>query len=207
MFLNFLGVPIIDLRFEGPYGFYHSAYDNHDWVSRFADPGFLRHAELTRIWATLTMRLANADVLPFDEVRYARQIGEFLADVQRRWRAKSARGPSTDLTIAKAALERFAAAAAASLQRSSEAVTRGDRAAIDAINRRLMRVEAALLDPAGLEGRPWYRHQVYAPAFSYEPELLPGLSEAVDAGDTRRVAEQERRLAAALDRAAEVLAP
>jgi len=70
-----------------------------------------------------------------------------------------------------------------------------------------MRVEGALLDSAGLEGRPWYRHQIYAPAFSYEPALLPGLSEAVDAGDTGRVAEQERRLAAALDRAADALAP
>ena len=40
VFLNFLGVPIVDMRFEGPYSLYHSAYDNHDWVSRFADPGF-----------------------------------------------------------------------------------------------------------------------------------------------------------------------
>ena len=206
VFLNFLGVPIVDLRFEGSYGVYHSAYDNHDWVSRFADPGFLRHAELTRIWATLTMRLANADVLPFDELRYASRIGEFLADVQRRWRGK-ARGTSTDLMIARAALARFAAAADAGLQRSSEALRRGDRPAIDAINRGLMRVEAALLDPAGLEGRPWYRHQVFAPAFTYEPKLLPGLSEAIDSGDTARVAEQERRFAAALDRAADVLAP
>jgi len=207
VFLNFLGVPIVDLRFEGPYGVYHSAYDNHDWVSRFADPGFLRHAELTRIWATLTMRLANADVLPFDEVRYARRIGEFLAAVQHRWTSKSAHGTSTDFTIAAAALARFAAAAADGVHRTSEALARGDRLAIDAINQRLMRVEGALLDPAGLEGRPWYRHQIYAPAFSFEPALLPGLSEAVDAGDTVRVAEEERRLAAALDRAADALAP
>ncbi len=70
-----------------------------------------------------------------------------------------------------------------------------------------MRVEPALLDPSGLEGRSWYRHQVYAPAFTYEPEVLPGLSAAVDTGDAGRVAEQERHLAAALNRAAEALSP
>jgi N-acetylated-alpha-linked acidic dipeptidase len=104
-------------------------------------------------------------------------------------------------------LARFESAAAAQAARSSAALQQGDRATLDAINRALMRVEPALLDEAGLPGRTWFRHQVYAPAFGYEAEVLPGLSEAVDAGDVARVAEQERRLAAALDRAATALAP
>src|SRR5262249_33507042 len=32
VFLNFLGVPIADVSFTGPYGVYHSIYDNHLWV-------------------------------------------------------------------------------------------------------------------------------------------------------------------------------
>ena len=207
VFLNFLGVPIVDMRFEGPNTVYHSAYDNHDWVSRFADPGFLRHAELTRIWSVLTMRIANADLLPFDELRYARRIGDFLTGVQQRWARKAQRGTSAGLTVASAALTRFKSAAAAHAARSSAALTHGDRHALDAINRALMRVEPALLDETGIPGRPWFRHQVYAPAFSYEPEVLPGLSEAVDAGNAAQVAEQERHLAAALDRAADALTP
>ena len=70
-----------------------------------------------------------------------------------------------------------------------------------------MRVEPAMIEPVGLAGRPWYRHQIYAPAFSYEPEVLPGLAEAVDSGDPARVAAEERILAAALDRAAGALLP
>ncbi len=205
VFLNFLGVPIVDMRFEGPYGVYHSAYDNHDWVARFADPGFLRHAQLTRIWSTLTARLSNADVLPLDEMRYASRIGDFLGEVERRWAIKAPPGARTGFSDAAAALARFEAAAGRTATQSSEALARGDQASLDAISRALMRVEPALLDPAGLPGRPWYRHQVFAPAFSYQPEVLPGLSEAVDAGDPVRVGEQERRLAAALDRAAEAL--
>jgi N-acetylated-alpha-linked acidic dipeptidase len=83
----------------------------------------------------------------------------------------------------------------------------GDAAALELINRALMDIERAFTDPAGLERRPWYRHQLYAPAFTYAPEVLPLLSEAIDARDPIRVAEAERRLAAALDRAARALAP
>jgi len=207
VFLNFLGVPVVDLRFEGPYTVYHSAYDNHDWVSRVADPRFLRHAELTRIWATLTLRIANAELLPLDERRYARRIGDFLADVRQRWTRNAPRGTSADLTVASTALARFESAAAAHAARASTALELDDRPALDALNRALMRVEPALVDRTGLPGRPWYRHQVYAPAFTYEPETLPGLSEAVDGGHAGRVAEQERRLAGALDRAAAALGP
>ena len=194
VFLDFIGVPIVDMRFQGPYGVYHAAYDTHDWVARFADPGFLRHAALTRIWASVATRLANADLLPFDEVQYAHRIGDFVAEVERRWGAP--------LDRASAALARFDDAAVRHAGAAAAALDGNNQAALDLINRALMEVEPSFIDRAGLDGRPWYRHQLYAPAFTYEPEVLPGVSEAVASGDPRRVAEQERRLAAALDRAA-----
>jgi N-acetylated-alpha-linked acidic dipeptidase len=69
-----------------------------------------------------------------------------------------------------------------------------------------MALEPAFLDRAGLRGRPWYRHLIYAPAFSYEPQVLPGVADAIEAKAPARLAEEERRLAAALDRAAHALA-
>ena len=194
VFLNAIGVPIVDMRFQGPYGVYHSAYDTHDWVARFADPGFVRHAALTRIWASLATRLANADLLPLDEVRYAHRIGDFLSDLERTWGAP--------LRVASAALARFEAAASRHADEAAAALEAGNQSALELGNRALMDVEPSFIDPAGLAGRAWYRHLLYAPAFTYEPELLPGLSEAVDARDAVRVADEERRLAAALDRAA-----
>jgi N-acetylated-alpha-linked acidic dipeptidase len=68
-----------------------------------------------------------------------------------------------------------------------------------------MRAERALLDPAGIPGRPWFRHLVYAPLPSYEAETLPGIREAVQAGDAARARRQATVLAAALRRAAEIL--
>lgn len=193
VFLNFLGVPIADMRFEGPYPVYHSAYDTHDWVAN-VDPGFRRHAELTRIWAALAMRLANADLVPLDQVRYARRIRDFLGETERRWGAP--------LELAFRALERFDAAASGHAAAAAMALAAADTTSLDLANRGLMGVEPSFIEPDGLDGRPWYRHQLYAPAFTYQPEVLPGLFEAVSARDPKRVAEAERRLAAALDRAA-----
>ncbi len=64
VFLNFLGIPVADLSFDGPYGVYHSVYDNHNWVSRIGDPGFHYHAALVKLWGLATLRLASADSLP-----------------------------------------------------------------------------------------------------------------------------------------------
>jgi len=193
VFLNFLGVPIVDMRFQGPYPVYHSAYDTHDWVAQI-DPGFRRHAELTRIWAALAMRLANADLVPLDHLRYARRIGDFLGEIERRW--------GGHLELASQALGRFDAAASRHAAAAALALAAGDTTSLDLMNRSLMDIEPSFIEPAGLDGRPWYRHQLYAPAFNYQPEVLPGLFEAVSARDPKRVAEAERRLAAALDRAA-----
>ena len=95
VFLNFLGVPVADLSFEGPYGVYHSLYDNHDWVATIGDPGFRYHAALVQFWGLVALRLADADVVPLDYEPYARRIGEFAADVERRWIGRPGDGRPT----------------------------------------------------------------------------------------------------------------
>ena len=80
VFLNFLGVPIADMTFTGPYGVYHSVYDNHLWMQKFGDPGFLRHVAMTRVWGVTALRLANADVLPLDYRATADRVREFVTE-------------------------------------------------------------------------------------------------------------------------------
>jgi N-acetylated-alpha-linked acidic dipeptidase len=198
VFLNFVGVPILDMAFDGPYGVYHSMYDNHQWVSRIGDPGFRYHATMTRLWGVMAARLANADALPLDYEPYAERVTEFLNEVEQRW-------PNTRFDLARAANARFARAAAAVTSQIREALAANDIRALEHVNSALMRAERGLLDMRGIPGRPWYRHQIYAPKFTYAPEVLPGLAEAIEAGDAARVQEQEERLAAALDRAAAAL--
>ena len=96
-------------------------------------------------------------------------------------------------------------AAAAFNGRRSEALQRDDTDAFGALNRQLLSVERAFLDAVGIPGRPWYRHLIYAPKFTYAPELLPGVAEAVDAADHARAQAQAERLAIALRKASALL--
>ena len=203
VFLNFLGVPIVDMSFTGPYGVYHSIYDDHLWVSKFGDPGFRYHTAMTRLWGLMTLRLANADIVPLEYAPYARRVREFVDEI-------AARAPTEDrqsLARLRTATDSFAGAAA-EMDRSVEHALRAskiDAARAQDLNRALMAAERALTDRAGIPGRPWYRHLIYAPRPTYAPEVLPGVAEAIDVGDRARVAEQAERLAAALDRASAIL--
>ncbi|MGH9349252.1 MAG: M28 family peptidase, partial [Vicinamibacterales bacterium] len=138
VFLNFVGAPIVDMAFDGPYGVYHSMYDNHQWVSRIGDPGFRYHAAMTRLWAIMAARLANADLLPLDYRPYAARVEEFLKELEHR------AGRSFDR--ARAANARFSDAAAAIATRAAAALDSHDAGELAAINGRLMRAERGLLD-------------------------------------------------------------
>jgi N-acetylated-alpha-linked acidic dipeptidase len=199
VFLNFLGVPVADFSFRGPYGVYHSAFDNHDWVERLADPGFRYHVTLAQLWGVLTMRLADADVLPIDYQPYAGRLHEFIDEVRSGWPEPS------DFDDATAAANMLGDAAARLEAARQTALSSTDRAAQTQLDRRLMRAERALLDPDGLPGRPWYRHTIFAPQYSYAPEVLPAVVEAVRTGDPGRVRFALDRLTQAIQRAARAL--
>jgi N-acetylated-alpha-linked acidic dipeptidase len=204
VFLNFLGIPVLDMSFSGPYGVYHSIYDNHVWMSKFGDPGFRYHAAMSRVWGVLALRLANADVVPLDYRAYAVRIGEFVREVTDRAPARH-RDALQPLAEAAGRFDR----AARRMDARVNALLTGEVAepASAAVNRALMTVEAAFTDREGIPGRPWYRHLLYAPKPTYAPEVLPGVAEAMAAGDRARLSHQVQRLAAALDRAAQILDP
>ena len=203
VFLNFLGVPILDMSFNGPYGVYHSVYDNHLWMQKFGDPGFVRHAAMTRLWGVLALRLANADVVPLDYRATASRVREFVTEALE----SAPRGDRPALEPLDAAADRFAASAAAAGRRMDAllAAANADEKATAALSRTLMNTERAFLHAEGIPGRPWYRHLIYAPKPTYAPEVLPGVAEAVAARDRKRLETQVANLVAALDRAAAVL--
>ncbi|HET7218600.1 MAG TPA: transferrin receptor-like dimerization domain-containing protein, partial [Vicinamibacterales bacterium] len=205
VFLNHLGVPVADFSFRGPYGVYHSAYDTHDWVARFADPGFRYHAALVQVIGLVTLRLADADVVALDYVPYAERIDEFAREARARWTSSQRSVPEDPLGEVFAAISDLRRAAADFNARRERALVDGDADALRLLNVRLRDAERSLLDPGGLPGRPWFRHLIYAPKFTYAPELLPGVAEAVDAGDLPRARVQAQRLAAAIRRSADAL--
>jgi N-acetylated-alpha-linked acidic dipeptidase len=83
VFLNFVGMPVLGLQFDGPYGVYHSAYDDFFWMNHFGDPGYRYHTLMSQLWGVLALRLANADLLPFDFASYAANIRQFVNEIAK----------------------------------------------------------------------------------------------------------------------------
>jgi N-acetylated-alpha-linked acidic dipeptidase len=212
-FYNHLGIPHLDWGFGGPGGAYHSAYDTFEWMSRFGDPGFHRHAAAARIGATLALRLANADVLPYDYAEFARTIKRHLDDAQRAARDRGWALPIDTLGRAIDGMER-AAVAFSSARDTALARSSVSRRATERANAALLRVERALTRPEGLRTRPWVRGLIYAADENngYSTMVIPSVNEAIRAGDralsVREIADLAARFAAAtraLDAAAAAL--
>jgi len=202
VFLNHLGMPVADLSFDGPYGVYHSIYDNHAWMSKFGDPTFGYHAAMAKLWGIAAMRLANADVVPLDFRPYAIRLRDFAADVQ-----KSSAGDSDLAAPLMQAIARFAASADRASRDVDAALAAAppDAARLQARSKSLIAVERAFLGADGIPGRPWYRHLIYAPKPTYAAEVFPGVTEALDQHDLAKARQQLERAASAIDLAAAVL--
>ncbi|HEX3967469.1 MAG TPA: M28 family metallopeptidase [Edaphobacter sp.] len=198
-FLQHLGVPSTDIGSDGPYGVYHSTFDDYAWFIKFGDPTFAYEQQQARVFGLEILHMADTDVLPYDYELYGKEIAGYLDAAQRRAAEQKL---TLDFTAAVAAAKRFAAAGAAI--RATQAAPPSDSAAL---NRSLREAEEALLNPAGLPKRPWYRHTIYAPGefTGYAAVVIPGVNEGIDAADHSRAQAQLAPLADALNRSAAIL--
>jgi N-acetylated-alpha-linked acidic dipeptidase len=188
VFINHLGVPVVDMSFNGSYGVYHSAYDSHYWVSRIGDPGF-RYAQLmTALWGTMALRLANAPLLPLDVEVYATALDGFVARLDEI----PNRAARLDTAPLGAAVRELADAGRVLNTRSQAALAAGrlDATTADRVNAALLQFERTWLHEAGIPGRPWFKHLLFAPRYTYAAMTLPGITEAAEAGDWARATAQ-----------------
>jgi N-acetylated-alpha-linked acidic dipeptidase len=199
-FLEHAGVPATDIESSGPYGVYHSAFDNFAWYTQNADPHFLYLQEMARILGLEALRMADADVLPYDYVAYAREISAYIQATKRK--AADNGLSSLDFSPAEAAAARLTAAA-----QRDYAIETAPSGNLARLNLALRQTETALLNDAGLPDRPWYRHTIYAPGefTGYSAVVIPGVNEAIDARIESLAAQQLEVLTQALDRAAKAL--
>jgi N-acetylated-alpha-linked acidic dipeptidase len=195
-FLQHLGIASLNIGFggEGGGGSYHSAYDSFDHYQRFGDPGFAYGIALAKVGGRATLRLANAEVLPFEFSNfvetvegYAKEVNQ-LADTMRE---------QTAATNADIALGRWAAAQDPTLKliapQTKDPVPYMNFAPLQnaisklrasattyqihspdkvltpanqkAVDEILYKTERALTRTEGLPRRDWFRHHVYAPGF------------------------------------------
>ena len=199
-FLQHAGVPSTEVGSNGPYGVYHSAFDDFAWYTQNADPDFVYLQEMARVLGLEAMRMADADALPYNYIAYAREISAYIQTAKRR--AADNGLASLDFAPVEAAASHFAAAA--DHVHALQSTPYGD---LTQLNLALRQAETALLSPSGLPGRPWYRHTIYAPGelTGYAAVVIPGVNEAIDARNPTLAAQQLAVLSQVLDRAAIVL--
>ena len=236
-FLQHVGVAALNVDFGGEeqYGQYHSIYDSIAHYERFGDPGFDYVAKAAQVNGRLTLRLSEAEVLPFTLDRVTQVLSDYTLEVREladRLRKESEErglllaGKNFELAadpqqtfVSPPALDRvpflefaplenavalFEQATTAFESARTAAVERGLSAAQKVeLNRFLRTFERRLLSDDGLPGRPWYRHQIYAPGqyTGYGVKTLPAIREAIELRHWDVANTQIRRIAALLDAA------
>ena len=205
VFLNHLGRPVINLDFTGDYGVYHSMYDDHYWMEHIGDPTFEYHIALTRIWGLVALRLANADVLPFDFDFNASALEQFLRELEHKNKGELQRLSLKRLhaRIAEFGKEGDLLRNATSHGLLSGATTSEEKTR--RLNEQLLQVESNWLDPVGIPGRPWFQHLLYSSRYTYAHLEFPGLTEAVEKRDWKLAAQQAGLLEKALKKNTELL--
>ncbi len=204
-FYNHLGIPIADWGFGGPAGVYHSAYDSYHWMSKFGDPTFEYHATNARIGVAALLRIANAEILPYDYVEYARTMRRFSSQVERTIADKHWKLSAAVLSAAVGRMESAAVAFNAARDRALAAQLAPTIA--KQVNTTLLGVERQLTRPQGLVTRPWFRNLIYASDENngYATMALPSVNEAIRVGDETAVEREIADLVKRFDSATRVL--
>ena len=196
-FFQHLGVPSLNVGFGGESGGgeYHTAFDSHDFYRRFVDPGGAYGVALAQVAGRLTLRLAEADLLPFRFTSTAETIRRYvdevmeLADAERKQIELTNRmldaghyELAADPTETYVPPQRETPAphlewapllnAMAELEQAAKdaAVALEDWPSLateqlEAVNKMLFSAEHLLTAEEGLPLRPWFRHQIYAPGY------------------------------------------
>ncbi|HWD67871.1 MAG TPA: transferrin receptor-like dimerization domain-containing protein, partial [Caulobacteraceae bacterium] len=193
-------------------GVYHSAYDTFEHYARFGDPGFAYGVTLAKVTGRLVLRAADAEIEPFRFDNLASTVGDEITELKkllatRREHAlwvdrlldrnayalaadpKESWGPpdredtppDIDFSVLEEAVDRLRLSA-----KAYDLATDHDPNPVEVAkaNLILQGIEQSLTQDAGLPGRSWYRHLLYAPGLltGYGAKTLPGVREAIEGG-------------------------
>jgi N-acetylated-alpha-linked acidic dipeptidase len=195
-FIQHAGIPALNLGYGGESsgGDYHSIYDSYYDFTKFKDPGFNYALALAQTAGLTVLRIANADVLPFDFTHLYKTINSYsdeLISLINNERAtteienkiiiagdyKTGEDPTKKLISPEvksivpyldfSPLQN----ALAQLKKSTDSLKivyqekiKSDNAAVT-FNESLYKTEQQLLNENGLPRRSWYKHTIYAPGF------------------------------------------
>ncbi len=232
VFIDHLGVPSVNLAYGGEDeggGQYHSVYDDFYYYTHFQDTEFVYEKALAQTAGTMMMRMADADVLPYQFTDQADTIHTYVTEVKKladtmRTQIKDRNADLADGVYKAAAdpkktsvpppvdvvppyfnfapLDQASDDLTAAAADYEKAFTAHAESADPKVNALLIATEHALTDPAGLPNRPWFENMIYAPGFftGYGVKTLPAVRESIEQKQWSAVDPQIARTAAAIER-------
>ena len=226
-FIQHTGIPSLNLGFGGESsgGEYHTIFDSYTHYTRFKDPGFEYGVTLAKTAGHITLRMANADILPFELNAWYKTVSEYMDEVIETTNSMRKQAEKQQQLVAEKAYVLAADPkdnlkaptaesdvpyldfsplqnALASVKSSVQEFSKTDFTSLSAskqkmVNAKLKDLEKALLSDSGLPRRPWFKHQIYAPGFytGYGVKTLPGVREAIEQKNFEEAQEQIEKLA------------
>jgi N-acetylated-alpha-linked acidic dipeptidase len=195
-FIQHLGITSLNIGFGGedPGGEYHSIYDSYYDYKTFKDPTMEYGVVLAKMAGRTTLRMANAELLPFDFKSLYKTIKGYVADLTsqveqlreatlienrliREKKYDNAGDPTKNIAAPTvkdevpflnfAELQNAMTALEKASTHLSDLITAGKLSADqkNALNPKMYQAEQQLLSANGLPRRSWYRHTIYAPGF------------------------------------------
>jgi N-acetylated-alpha-linked acidic dipeptidase len=236
-FIDHLGVASLNLGYSGEGGsggVYHSIYDDFYWYTHFADTDFVYGRALAQTAGTAVIRLADAELLPFQFGDFADTVRTYVDDLKKLATDQRAQIEEQNLEIEEgvfaasadprktfippskqplpprlnfAPLENGLDLLLSSAQKYDAARQKSRAANFRTVNAMLIESERKLTDSAGLPGRPWFRHMIYAPGFytGYGVKTIPGVREAIEQKRWQEADEQILRVGKILTAEADLL--
>ena len=198
-FVGHAGISAVSMGFGGPYGVYHAMQDNFYWMEHFGDPTFQYQVAMSKIWGTLALQLANADILPFDYETYATDL---MVPVKLLQNSGSEIKIAREVKALDELLTEWQQAASLLNRELTRYLDSRSFSEISEINRRLYQLERKLIDEDGLPSRPWFKHLIYAPGLNtgYAAVVFPGVLDAIAQDDSGQVRAEVDRLSTAFKR-------
>ncbi len=195
-FIQHAGIPALNLGYggEGSGGEYHSIYDSYDFYVKFKDPGFQYGVSLAQTAGHAVLRMANADILPFDFTHlyatindYANDLISLLQKTRDNTEIENQVIKAGGYSVGEDPTKKYVAPVIKTevpyldfspLQNALENLKTGTdslkivfdnkiktNSADNSFNKSLYEAEQQLLNEQGLPRRAWYKHTLYAPGF------------------------------------------
>lgn len=179
---------------------YHSAYDNFEYYAKFVDPSFQMGPMVSQVFGVMALRLANAELIPYDVVRYATDLEKHLNTIEKNIKTYHSAFSCEKLMAAVQELKKSADAYTAAQQTFLQ-TSKGDKKSLIEVNKALLSLEKSFIDPQGMAYGKWYQ-SLYAspdPYSGYASWMLPGFMYEASLKSTANLPELETRYLKAIE--------